>query len=452
MGRTTRLAALLILGSLAAEAGDEVLARAVAQITARNFQEACLTLRPMAAQSPRIPDFWNLLGICESELHRSGAARAAFERGLQLAPESIALHENVGLLYFNEGKFDDAKRALAEAVALGSTQPGVAFSLAASEVRTNDRSQGLARLRKLEQPLGGQAAYWTERGWVELADDPAAAATSFSRALALAPDDVRTLNGAASAAEARHEDEKALSLLLRAKKAQPADVRILMHFGALCLRRDLSVDALSALEEAHKLAPSNNLALFLYARAQIAFQQWQQAHDLFAEFDRRVPNYPPAQYALAWLDVKLNRSAEARQHFEKTLSLDASQVEAKCDLAQLDLDEDRVADAETLFRSVLAAQPRHTRANIGMGDVLLRKGDLPGAKARYETAIASDGNSGPAHYKLSTILLRLHENERAAQERARGTELNEQALKAAKTVLVLAEPDGRLLTGADSWR
>ena len=452
MGRTTRLAVFLILGPLAAEAGDDVLARAAAQITARHFQEACLTLRPMAAPSPRIPDFWNLLGICESELHRSGAAREAFERGLQLAPDSIALHENLGLLYFNESKFDDAKSELTKAVALGSTQPGVGFSLAASEVRTGEPAKGLSRLRKLEEPLAGQSAYWTERGWVELASDPAAASASFDRALALSPDDARALNGAASAAEARHEDEKALSLLLRAKKAQPADLRILMHFGALCLRRDLSVDALSALEEAHKLAPSNNLALFLYARAQIAFQQWQQAHDLFAEFDQRVPNYPPAQYALGWLDVKLNRSAEARQHFEKTLSLDANQVEAKCDLAQLDLDEDRVADAESLFHSVLTAQPRHTRANIGMGDVLLRKGDLPGAKARYERAIASDGNSGPAHYKLSTVLVRLHENERAVQERARGTELNAQALKAAKTVLVLAEPGGRLPTGADSWR
>jgi tetratricopeptide (TPR) repeat protein len=452
VGRTTRLAVLLILGPLAAEAADLVLARAVAQITARNFQEACLTLRPMAAQSPRVPDFWNLLGICESELHRSGAAREAFERGLQLAPDSIALHENLGLLLFNENEFSEAKRDLAKAVALGSTQPGVAFSLAASEVRTGEPARGLARLRKLEEPLGGQAAYWTERGWVELAGDPAAASASFDHALALSADDARALNGAASAAEARHEDEKALSLLLRARKAQPADVRILMHFGALCLRNDLGVDALSALEEARKLAPSNNLALFLYARAQIAFQQWQEAHDLFAEFDRRVPNYPPAQYALGWLDVKLNRSAEARQHLEKTLALDAKQVEARCDLAQLDLEEDRLADAESLFSTVLKAQPRHARANIGMGDVLLRKGDLPGAKARYEAAIASDGNSGPAHYKLSTVLLRLHENERAAEERARGTELNAQALKAAKTVLVLAEPDGRLLTGADSWR
>jgi len=212
------------------------------------------------------------------------------------------------------------------------------------------------------------------------------------------------------------------------------------------------VDALDALERAYKLAPSNDLALFLYARAQIAFQQWQRAHDLFSEFDRRVPKYAPAQYALGWLDLKLNRPGEAREHLEKSLAMDASQADPRCDLAQLDFDEDRLEEAKTQWLAVLKAQPRHVKANIGMADLLLKSGDLQGAKARYEAAIAADPESGPAHYKLSTVLLRLHENERAAQERARGTELNAQAVKAAKTVLVLAQPDGRLLTGADAWR
>jgi Tfp pilus assembly protein PilF len=428
------------------------LARAVEQITARDFQAACVSLRPLSRQTPDDPEVWNLLGICESELNRRTEARDAFLHGLKLAPRSVSLHENLGLFHFNRGEFAEARRYLAEAVTLGSSQPGVAFSLAASEIRTGNPKSGLARLLKLDAPLANQAAYWTERGWVELADDPAAAAASFDRAVTLAPDDLRALNGAASAAEARHEDEKALSFLLRAKKAQPADVRTLMHFGALCLRKDLTVDALAALEHAHELAPANNLALFLYARAQVAFQQWQQAHELFAEFDRRVPNYAPAQHALGWLDVKLNRSAEARQHLERAVALDAGDVEARCELAQLDLEQDHTETAAAGFRMVLRSRPQHVRANIGLADVLLKQGDLAGSRARYEAAIAADPESGPAHYKLSTVLMRLRENEQAARERARGTELNAQALKAAKTVLVLADPDGRLLSGAETWR
>jgi Flp pilus assembly protein TadD len=424
----------------------------VNEIAARDFKAACETLRPMAHQSPHEPDVWNLLGICESELGRTDAAREAFLSGLKFAPDSIPLHENLGLLYFNRGDFGHARRYLARAIALGSSQPGVSFSLAASEIRTGEPKEGLARLVTLEKPLADRAAYWTERGWVELRENPTAAAASFDRALALAPDDVRALNGAASSAEAHHEDEKALSLLLRARRTQPSDIRILMHLGTLCLRKDLTVDALDALERAHQLAPSNNLALFLYARAQIAFQQWLRAHDLFTEFDGRLPNYAPAQYALGWLDIKLNRPAEARQHLQKSVALDRGQADARYELGQLDLEEGRFVEAEQQFRAVLKIQPQHARANMGMGDLAQKRGDLDEAKARYEAAIAADSQSGPAHYKLSTVLMRLHDAGRAAQERALGAELNAQAAKASKTVLVLVEPDGRLLTGADSWR
>ena len=452
MGRGIRVKACLALAPILAWAADDPVARAVEQIAARNFQAACETLRPAAARAPRNAAVWNLLGICESELNHADAAREAFRSGLKAAPDSVPLHENLGLFYFDRGNYAEAKHYLSEAVALGSRQPGVAFSLAAAEIRTGEEKEGTERLARLEQALGGQPAYWTERGWVELRERPAAAAESFARALALAPDDARALNGAASAAEAQHDDEKALSFLLQAKKAQPSDIRILMHFGAVCLRRDLAVDALDALERAHNLAPSNNLALFLYARAQIAFQQWQRAHDLFAEFDRKMRNYAPAQYALGWLDVKLNRPQEARGHLEKSLALDPKQADARYELGQLDLDDDRLPDAEREFETVLKIQPAHANANIGMGDILLKKGDLPGAKSRYEAAVAADAQSGPAHYKLSTVLTRLHENDRAARERALGTELNAQAAKAAKTVLVLVEPDGRMLSGAEPWR
>jgi tetratricopeptide (TPR) repeat protein len=453
VGRWIWLVTLLTARALPAAGDDDALSRAAERIAAHDFEGACAALRPMARQTTVDAVVWNLLGICESELNHKVAAREAFLSALKVAPDSIPVHQNLGLLYFDDRQYEPARRWLEKAVALGSAAPGVAFSLAASEIRTGDEARGYGRLLRLEEPLRAQPAYWSERGWVELRQQsPASAAISFDRAVALAPEDVRALNGAASAAEAQHEDEKALSFLLRAKKAQPEDIRTLTHFGTLCLRKDLSVDALAALERAHKLAPANNLVLFLYAQAQIAFEQWQLAHDLFAEFDRRLPNYAPAQYALGWLDVKLNRANEARRHLEKSVALDPALFDARYELAQLDLGEGRIDDAETELKLVLKARPQHAKALIAMGDVLLKNGDLAAAIARYELAIAADRKSGPAHYKLSTVLTRLHETERAAQERALGAELNAQATKGAKTVLVLVQPDGRLLNGDPEWR
>jgi predicted Zn-dependent protease len=262
----------------------------------------------------------------------------------------------------------------------------------------------------------------------------------------LAPNDLRGLNGAASAAEMQKLDEKALSFLLRAKQAHPGDVGTLVHFGAVCLRRDLTIDALAALEHAYNLAPSNNAALYFYARAQIGVQQWQKAYGLFSEFARRVPKFADTYYALGWLDIKLNRTTEARENLVHCLKLAANSADPRYELAQLDLDEGRLDSAESLLLTVLQQEPHHAKANAAYGDVLLKRGDLNGARARLETAIQSDPRSGAAHYKLSTVLFRLNLAQQAEKERALGTQLNSEALKSSKTVLRLASPEGTLLS------
>jgi tetratricopeptide (TPR) repeat protein len=440
-------ALMVCAGLMMAETPDAGAARAIQEIEAGRFADAAAILRPLVKQTPQQPDLWNLLGICESELGNTGAARTAFERGLKLAPSSVSINENLGNLLFRSADYQEARQYLAKALALGSEKPEVAFSLAASQIRTGEEKQGLAALVRIEEPLAGRAEYWTERGWVELREDAAAADRSFGHALALAPGDLRALNGAASAAEAQHDDEKALSLLLQAKKVAPDDLRTLLHFGTVCLRRDLSVDALDALEHARKIAPENNLALFLYARAQIAFQQWRESHDLFTELDKRVPNYAPAQYALGWLDVKLNRPAEARKHLEASLAIAPENADAQYELGQLDLEDGNLAAAETRLQAVLDRNPRHARALVAYGDLAMRRGNLPDAKSRYEAAIEAEPKTGSAHYKLSTVLMRLGEKERAEKERALGASLNAEAVKRTKTVLVLSDPEGRLLTG-----
>ncbi len=421
---------------------------ATRRVEAHDFKSASAALKRYVDIYPNEARLWNLLGISEGELGRIPAARDAFERGLKIAPNSISINENLGFLYYRQDRFAEAKPYLGKAVALGSRNPGVAFSLGAAKIRTGQRELGLSELKLLEAPLAGVPDYWDERGWAELPKDPAAAEADFSRALSLAPDDLRALNGAASAAEIQELDEKALSFLLRAKQAHPDDVDTLVHLGAVCLRRDLTIDALAALEHAHKIAPSNSAALYFYARAQIGVRQWQKAYDLFSEFGRRIPNFGDTYYALGWLDIKLNRRAAARRELEHCLQLTPQSADARYELAQLDLNDGEIDSAAKLLRTVLEQDPNHAKANMAYGDILLKRGDFAAAQARYETAIQSDPNSGAAHYRLSTALFRLNLTEEAEKERALGAKLNQDELKSSKTVLRLATPDGALLSAA----
>lgn len=432
---------LLVFSALAWAAETAIVEKATAQIKQGDFQAAKVLLRDSLKEHSSEPELWNLLGIAETELHDASSAKSAFQHGLQLAPDSVSLHENLGLLFYRQADYTGAKGQLARAVALGSQKPGVLFSLAASRLRTGEPSQALADLKALEGPLGNLSGYWDERGRAESLKEPAEAEKSFNRALQLQPDDLEALNGAAAAAAKQGLDEKALAYLIKARRASPNDVTTLAHFGAVCIRRDLGLDALDALKKAHSLDPSNNSVLYLLARANISLQNWQQAYDLFDTFSKRVPNFAAAYYAMGWIDRKLSRTEDARKNLEHCLTLAPEMTGARYDLAELEEDDGHLDTAEKLLQTVLHQNPKHAAANLAMGRIAMRRGDLARAQAFLETAIRADPKLAPAHYQLSMLFFREHNLKRAETEKALAASLNAQANRAGKTQLKLILPE-----------
>jgi tetratricopeptide (TPR) repeat protein len=442
-GLAVPLLALHVALALAQTTGvRDALREAANDIQNRRFELAEALLRRAVDQYPSDVQLWNLLGITETELHHSSQAQIAFQRGLKLDPNSVSLNENIGLFFFKEAAYSPAKKYLKHAADLGSDKPGVAFSLAAARLRTGEHTEALAGFRRLEPALSGFPDYWKERGLAETNVDVAAAASSFDRALSLDPRNLGALNGAATVAERQHLDEKALAFLIRAKQVAPGDPETLMHFGQVCLRRDLVVDALAALEKAHQTSPSNNAALYLAARANIAVEKWQRSYDLFSEFARRVPKFAPTYYALGWLDIKLNRLNKARAQLQHCLSLSPNYLDPQYELAQLDLNEGQLAAAEPLLKAVLKRDPHHVKANIALADLLLRRGKLNEAETHLNQAIEDDPKNGSAHYKLSMLYLRLHQTEKSQKESALARTFNAEAKQEARTQLRIAIPPG----------
>ncbi len=415
---------------------------AQSRIEAGDFRGARELLQFQLHQTPGDIESWNLLGISETELGEMQAAEQAFQHGLALAPQSVSLNENAGLLYFRETKYTEAKRLLARAVAAGSGKPGVKFSLAAARLRTGEQALALRDLQALENSLAGRPEYWDERGQAELALDTATAAEkSFERALSLSTLDATAWNGAATAAEKQGLDEKALATLVKAQATNPNDVSLLMHFASVCIRRDLGPDAITALDKARRLDPSNFAVLYLLARANISVANWQQAHDLFQQFSAHDPTFAPAYFALGWLDIRLNRTAQARSELQHCLQLAPDLTEARYTLAQLEFDDGNMDQAEELLHSVLQQNPHHSQANMTLGDIELRRGNLPAAQRLLESAVKSDPKLAAAHYKLSTVLQREHRPQEANAEKQIAAQLNNEAHQAGRTQLKLVLPE-----------
>jgi len=428
-----------------ASSTQQVEAAATQAIQSGQFQRARELAQRGLEQSAHAVELWNLLGVAQSELNQGEAARQAFEQGLRLAPDSISLNENLGFLFFREADYGLSKKYLQKAVNLGSQNPGVHFSLAAAKLRTGEQAEALRELKSIQRPLENLSDYWVERGTAELPEKSNEAEVSFKRALELDPNNLAALNGAASVAEQQGLDEKALAFLIQARRNHPDDVPTLLHYGTVCLRRDLGIDALDAAQKAYRLQPRNDYALYLLARANISQQNWQRAYDLFHQFAVRRPKFAPAYYAIGWLDIKLDKTEDAKHQLERCLELDPDLSDARAELAQLDLENGEPEVAQQLFEKVLQQNPRNAKANTGMGDLLLRKGNLDEAQRYLEAAIGADPKEGSAHYKLSQVLLRKHDIEQANKERTLALALNSEAKRASKAPLRLAMPNNSTL-------
>ncbi len=433
------LTGLSVAGACAQPNQDKV-EQATQLMQAQQLEPAITLLQSVVTAEPKRVDGWNLLGIARAETGDSKGAEAAFRQGLKIAPQAVSINENLGFLLFQKSDYTGAAKYLERAVAEGSEKPGVKFSLAASRLRTGNGAAARTELVALEPELRDRAEYWEERGRAELGMDAGVAEESFDKALDRQPKSLAGLNGAAQAAVLQGNDEKALAYLVRARQIDSTDVPTALHFAEVCIRRDLGLDARDALEAVHRKEPGNKTTLFLLARANVSLQNWQQAADLFTEYLRAVPSYAPAHFALGWVDVRLNKLDEAREQLKRALQLDSKLVDARYELAQLELDAGDETEAEAQLKIVLNDAPRHAKANVAAAKIALQRGDMKAAQTYLETALQTDPNEAAAHYNLATVLARMGQGDRAAQERLKATELAEQSKQNAHRQLRLVTP------------
>lgn len=430
---------LLACALLRAQPGIEA---ALHKLQSADFQAAQHLLSAEAVRNPGNAAVWNLLGIAETELGHSDPADSAFQKALRLQPLSPVFHENYGSSLYRRSDFERAKPLLTKAIELGANRPGVALQLAIARVRTGEGEAGLRDLRSLEQPFSSSAEYWEERGLAEAGSDPAAAHTSFDRALALNTRSVRSLIAIAVLAEREGNTEKALAFLLKARSLSPPDSQLLVQLGRVCLKRDLGQDAITLLEEARRLAPADRTALYLLGAAHITVEKYERAYELLQDFTREADGNPSAHYSLAWLDLKLNRPQPARKHLEQALQLAPDFTAALLDLAELDLQEGKLERVAEQIGRVLRIDPRNARAHLIQGDIQIRQDDAAQAKASYTKAIELNASLAAAHSRLARILFREKDTAGAEREQRIAAELNEATKGESRRALRLATIEG----------
>lgn len=354
---------------------------AAAALGAGDVKRAEAELQAILQSAPNDVHALNLLAIVRVEQKRDADAETLFKQAIAIQPDFAGAHAGLGLLYAQLGKND---------LAIGPLQASLRLDPGRKDV---------------------QAVL------------------------------ISVWRGQAHDAAGHNELEKALALLIEARKLDPADADVQYEFGMVALRMSLLPDAVDAFRQTLKLRVDNPAALYGLGRAQISLSKFDDAQQAFERYVQLRPSDASGHYALGFSLQALQRSSDARAEYERSIALQPEQTESYFQLGLMELEAGDVDGAAKHFQHVLVRAPSHAGALTGMGRLRFQEKQYAEAASWFEKAVASDPGLREAHYYLGLTDSRLGRKEDSEKELQIASRIEHEEVERHQTALRIIDPD-----------
>jgi tetratricopeptide (TPR) repeat protein len=182
----------------------------------------------------------------------------------RISPSDAGAHNNLGVLYYNKGLYQEAVAAFMMALELDHTMQVAQRNLEIAYFNTGYYDTRVPELReRLRQCPDDRGARWELGRTFSLLGKQDEAAEEFRALLKYAPNDVAALLQLALAEKSAGDMERAQECIERALARDPDSSLLQFTLGEILYHRGLNDDALRALERAIELNPENHDALYL---------------------------------------------------------------------------------------------------------------------------------------------------------------------------------------------
>lgn len=306
---------------------------------------------------------------------RYAEAEAAYEKLRQLSPNIAEVHARLGLIYFQEKKFQQAVPELRQAIKLKPSLPNTDVLLAMSLSELDHFSEALPGLEKgfrrsSDPVLKRMSGLQLERAYTGL-----------------------------------QKDAKAVEVAMELAKAYPDDPEVLYHgarlfgnFAYLNLKRLGEVAPESVWR--HQAAGEANESQGEYDMAVMEYKAVLTRDPSRAGIHYRVGR------ALLSRSAKSGSTSEGQEparEFEQELQLDPTNANAAYELGEMDRKSEQYAKARELFEAAVKYDPEFEDAEIGLGRTLLLLGKADLALPHLQKAIALNPKNEVTYYQLSQV-------------------------------------------------
>ncbi len=347
----------------------------------------------MSGKERPSPAFEFVLGNAYYNSNRLDLAEQHYRRALDQMPEYQRAWSNLGILYYNGGRYQEAASALGKAVELGDAT-----------------SETLGLLGFAMQRCGNTVA----------------AEMAYLRALGAAPENVDWIEGLFNIYAEGHQYGRAESLARQLIRLQPREAKHWLHYANLLVAQDRRQDAIVALETARGMQFGDDAVLLLLGDLYAQEHFVPEAMAVYREVQQRTPDIGTSR-ALAYAQMLV-----AERKPKAALELLAG-IEAKLNAPMRGTFLETRAEAYAAMENwtaarqdleaVLAIQPLNGAAMLRLGQVL-KSADQPlVAQQILEAAVARTDVAYQAHLELADLALRLRHFRECADQLAQALTL-----------------------------
>jgi len=306
---------------------------------------------------------------------RYADAEKAFEKLRQLEPGTAEVHANLGLIYFQERKFEEAipalKRALKLKPALTKTDNLLAMSL--SEIgRYNEAVPGLEKClhHSTDIEIKRMCGLELERAYTGL-----------------------------------KKDSKAVEVAMELNRLYPDDPEILYQTGKI-----YGNYAFLTMEKLAQVGPTSVWRHLAAAEAHESQGSNGQAIQEYHEVLRLEPDRPAIHYRIGrslmgrfWQRQSSDDMAAAQKEFEEELRLHPDNANSAYELGEMHRKSKQIDEAQRYFEQALQHYPDFAEAQLGLAAVLLEKNQPEQALLHAQRAVAVDPENEVCWFRLAKI-------------------------------------------------
>jgi tetratricopeptide (TPR) repeat protein len=319
---------------------------------------------------------------------RYADAEKAFEKLRQLEPTMAEVHANLGLIYFQERKFEQAVPALRQALRL---KPGLT------------KSDNLLAMSLSEIGHYGEAVPGLEKCLHTSSD------TEIKRMCGLELQRADT---------GLKKDDKAVEVAMQLNRLFPDDPEVLYQTGKI-----YGNFAFLTMEKLAQVAPTSVWKHLAAAEAHESQGSYDQAITEYSEVLKLEPQRPGIHYRIGrsllgryWRRHSAEDLTAAEKEFVQELQIDPANANSAYELGELRRKANRFDEAQQYFEQALQYYPDFPEAQLGLAAVLQAKKLNDQAVIRAQRAVAIDPENEVGWYRLAQIQKALGNN--VEQEKA----------------------------------